>query len=52
LLKELTPEFITTRYPDVAGEVPYKLYDEKLAQEFISGAEELMRWIESQMPRQ
>jgi len=52
LLKELTPEFVTTRYPDVVGEVPYKLYDEELAQEFIKGTEELIKWIESQMPRQ
>ena len=51
LIKKLTPEFVTTRYPDVVGEVPYKLYDEKLSYEFIKGTEELIKWIESQMPR-
>ncbi len=52
LLKKLTPEFVTTRYPDVVGEVPYRLYDQNIAKEFFKESKELITWIESQITKQ
>ena len=51
LLKNLTPEFVITRYPDVAGEVPHKLYDESIARDFIKQSQELMKWLKSKIER-
>ena len=48
-LKELTPEFISTRYPDFIGETPYKLYDEVIAKKYLDGAEEIIEWIKKEM---
>jgi HEPN domain-containing protein len=32
-LKKLSPQYFISRYPDITEEVPYELYDEKLAKE-------------------
>ena len=52
LLQNLTPEFITTRYPDVAGEVPYKLYGKDKVKEYLKGTKQLLKWIKSQIKKQ
>lgn len=49
-LRELTPEFVTTRYPDAANGVPYELYDDTIATRFLRQTEEFFRWLEHQMP--
>lgn len=38
-LRKLNPDFILTRYPDVADGVPYELYDEEIALEKLKLAE-------------
>jgi HEPN domain-containing protein len=48
-LKKLSPQYFISRYPDVTEEVPYELYDEKLAKEFLDIAEEVIKWIEKQL---
>ena len=48
-VKELTPEFVITRYPDVVGETPYELYDETIADRFLSDTEVLLQWLEARM---
>lgn len=48
-LKKLSPQYFISRYPDVTEEVPYELYDEKLAKEFLNIAEEVIKWIEKQL---
>jgi HEPN domain-containing protein len=50
-LKELTPEFVITRYPDVAGETPYELYDKKIAKKFIKETEAILKWLEELMSK-
>ncbi|KYK28553.1 MAG: hypothetical protein AYK19_20860 [Theionarchaea archaeon DG-70-1] len=30
-LRELTPQYTISRYPNAAGEVPFELYDEEMA---------------------
>ncbi len=51
LLQDLTPEFITTRYPDIAGEAPYKLYNKEKAEEYVKRAKELLKWVEDQIKK-
>jgi HEPN domain-containing protein len=48
-LKLLAPEFITTRYPDVADEAPYKLYSRERIENYLKKTEELLEWVESQI---
>ncbi|MFB6246321.1 MAG: HEPN domain-containing protein [Candidatus Pacearchaeota archaeon] len=52
ILSDLTPEFITTRYPDAAGETPYKLYHKDKVEKYINELEELLKWIENQVKKQ
>ncbi len=51
-LVKLTPEFIATRYPDVADEIPAKLYTEGSAKEFLEKTGRFMTWLRGQMPKQ
>ena len=48
-LRQLTPEFVTTRYPDAAYGTPYELYDEEIANELLEKSKEVIKWIESQI---
>ncbi len=48
-LRTLSPEFVTTRYPDAAFGIPYEMYDENIAQRFLSETEEVLNWIRSQL---
>jgi len=48
-LKKLSPQYFISRYPDVTEDVPYELYDEKLAKEFLKISEETIKWIEKQI---
>lgn len=49
MLKELTPQYTLTRYPDASGARPSELYDEAAAKNFLGGAQELLKWIEKQL---
>lgn len=51
-LKELTPEFVATRYPDIVEEAPFELYDEHISSKFIKETEVLMKWLENQIEKQ
>jgi len=48
-LKKLSPQYFISRYPDVSEDVPYELYDETVAKEFLSTAEEVVKWTEKQL---
>ena len=50
-LGSLTPEFITTRYPDVAGDAPYRLYHREKVEIYITKSSELIRWIKNQISK-
>lgn len=50
-LRTLNPEFVTTRYPDAAFGVPYEMYDDKIAQRFLTDTEEVLNWIRSQLKK-
>jgi len=47
--RELTPEFIITRYPNAAGGVPAELYDVRTATGIVEKAERFFRWIETKI---
>jgi HEPN domain-containing protein len=47
--RELTPEFIITRYPDAAGGPPFELYDEKSARDILTKAERFYEWLEKKI---
>lgn len=51
LLQSLTPEFVMTRYPDVVGETPYKLYSVEKINNYLKDSEELLQWIEKQIAK-
>ncbi len=47
-LKRLSPQYFLSRYPDASEEIPYELYDEKIAAEFIQIAKRVLEWTEKQ----
>ncbi len=48
-LKELTAEYIVSRYPNATDEVPAKLYDLETVHDYIARSTEVLQWIERQM---
>lgn len=48
-LRKLAPEFVTTRYPDVAYGTPYELYNDEMVTEILKKSKEVILWINSQM---
>ncbi|MEM2869096.1 MAG: HEPN domain-containing protein [Thermoplasmata archaeon] len=48
-LRELTPHYTLSRYPDASGEPPYELYTKEKAEALMEDAKEVIVWIEEQM---
>ena len=48
-LKKLSPQYFLSRYPDASEEIPYELYDESIAKDFLKTAQEILTWIENQL---
>lgn len=46
-LRDLTPHYIVSRYPDASGGVPAELYTEQTAKELLEKAEEVLKWAKS-----
>ncbi len=51
ILREMTPDFIISRYPDVIGEVPYEVYDKETAKERLENAKKVVDWILGEMKK-
>jgi len=45
-LAGLTPEFVTTRYPDAAGDVPANLYTKNNTKEILDETKRFIEWLE------
>lgn len=45
-LRQINPDFIYTRYPDMDGVTPYEAYDEKIAISRIEMGEDILKWLE------
>lgn len=49
--RELTPEFIISRYPNAAGGVPADLYDEDKAGRLLGMTRRFFSWLEEELKR-
>lgn len=48
-LRELTPDYVTTRYPDAAGGPIADLYDGHTSRRTLTRTEKVLRWIGRQL---
>ena len=44
-LRQLTPEYYLSRYPDAVEDVPYELYEKSEISLLINKAKELLQWL-------
>lgn len=45
----LTPDYTLSRYPDVAGTVPAKLYGKPQATARVKAAERILEWVKAEI---
>lgn len=48
-IRELNPEYLITRYPDIASGIPAELYDKDIAEKHYKTAEEVLKWVKKQI---
>ena len=48
-IRDLNPEYLTTRYPDMAEGVPAELYDKGIAERHYKTAEKVIEWAKKQI---
>jgi len=48
-IRDLNPEYMSTRYPDIAVGVPAELYDDKIAARHFKTAQEVLGWVREQI---
>ena len=48
-IRDLNPEYLSTRYPDMAVGIPAELYDDKIAGRHLRTAQEVLEWVTEQM---
>jgi HEPN domain-containing protein len=48
-IRDLNPEYLSTRYPDMAVGVPAELYDDKIAGRHFKTAQEVLEWVREQI---
>ena len=48
-IRDLNPEYLTTRYPDMAIGTPADSYDETLAERHIETAEDVIQWVTNKL---
>ena len=48
-LKELTPKFIDTRYPDASVDLPKNIYDEENTKRILEKSEEVLEWVKKKI---
>jgi len=51
-LKNLTTDFVATRYPDVFEEVPYRQYVKEAVEDHLKYTEEVLQWVKSKLKKQ
>ncbi len=50
-IRDLNPEYLITRYPDMAAGIPAELYDKEIAERHKKTAEEVLKWIKKQIKK-
>jgi HEPN domain-containing protein len=48
-IRDLNPEYLTTRHPDMAVGTPADSYDETLAERHIETAEDVIQWVTNKL---
>lgn len=48
-IRDLNPEYLTTRYPDFAAGIPAELYDKNIAERHYKTAESVLEWVKKQI---
>lgn len=48
-IRDLNPEYLSTRHPDMAVGVPAELYDDDIAARHFKTAEKVVKWVEKQI---
>lgn len=48
-LKELTTEYVVSRYPNATDEIPARLYDRETIEEYLARTEEVLRWVQTEL---
>jgi len=51
ILRDLTPDFVISRCPDVAEEVPYEIYDDSTAKRKLENAKKVVEWVRRELQR-
>lgn len=50
-VQSLNPEYVTTRYPDVANAAPVDIYNEEIAREHLNEGKRVLIWLEKQIEK-
>ena len=50
-IRDLNPEYLVTRYPDMAEGVPAELYDKEIAIKHQKTAERVLQWVQKQIQK-
>lgn len=48
-IRDLNPEYLLTRYPDMTSEVPYEMYTKEISENHKKTAQKILKWIESEV---
>jgi len=48
-IKKINPEYLISRYPDIAGVAPVDYYSKDMVIDYISIAEEIIIWVKKQI---
>jgi len=48
-LRQLSPEYYISRYPDAVEDIPYTLYSLEDVKETLKNSKEVLTWINTQM---
>ncbi|MEW6062848.1 MAG: HEPN domain-containing protein [Nanoarchaeota archaeon] len=50
-IRDLNPEYLITRYPDMAAGIPAELYDAEIANRHKKTAEQVLKWVEQKIKK-
>lgn len=50
-LKELTPKFVDTRYPDASVDLPSRIYDKENTEVIVDKTREILEWINKRIKK-
>jgi len=48
-IRDLNPEYLMTRYPDMTSEVPYEMYTKEISEKHKITAKKILKWIENEV---